>query len=114
MRTGPDLTPGVTRDQVLEVVIERIPAGDRLVHPGIAEHLAALDHALVTALLVVHSIPPRHCEERSDEAIQISLMAPDCVASPALTFASAESRSEERRVGIECRRAGCCVYRRDN
>src|SRR5207253_2606392 len=83
MRTGPDLTPGVTRDQVLEIGIERIPAGDRLVDPGIAEHLAALDHALVAALLVVHwSILPslrangsRECapDDRLREAIHTSL-----------------------------------------
>src|SRR5205085_1851465 len=54
MRSGPDLTPGVARDQVLEIDIERIPGSDRLVDPGIAEHLAALDHAAVAALLVVH------------------------------------------------------------
>src|ERR1700693_3492298 len=51
---GPDLVPGVARDQVLEFGIERVLAGKRFIDPGIAEHLAALDHPVVAALFVVH------------------------------------------------------------
>src|ERR1700689_5916400 len=51
MRPGPDFTPGMARDQVDELAVERIPAGDRFVDPGIAKHLAALRHAVVAAFL---------------------------------------------------------------
>src|SRR4051795_11908182 len=70
MRPGPDVAPGIARDQVLEIGVERIAVGDRLVDPGVAQHLAALDHAVVTALFVVHLRPPRHCER--SEAIHLA------------------------------------------
>src|SRR5438132_301571 len=54
MRPGPDVAPGVARDQVLEIGVERVAVGDRFVDPFIAEHLAALGHAVVAALVVVH------------------------------------------------------------
>ena len=54
MRPGPDIAPGIARDQVLEIGVERIAVGDRFVDPFIAEHLAALGHAVVAAFLVVH------------------------------------------------------------
>jgi hypothetical protein len=54
MRPGPDLAPRVAGDQIDELRIERILVGDRFIHPGIAEHLAALRHAVVAAFLIVH------------------------------------------------------------
>src|SRR5882724_2393983 len=54
MRPGPDIAPGVARDQVLEIGIERVAVGDRFVDPLIAEHLAALGHAVIAALVIVH------------------------------------------------------------
>src|SRR5580698_3306490 len=54
MRPGPDLAPGVARDQVDELSVERVLVGDRFVDPGIAQHLAALRHAVIAALLIVH------------------------------------------------------------
>ena len=65
MRPRPDVAPGITGDQVLEIGIERIAVGDRFVDPFITEHLAALGHAVVAALVVVHGILSCcHCEER--------------------------------------------------
>src|SRR5438309_1192514 len=61
MRAGPDVTPCVARDQILEVGIERIPVRDRLVDPGIAQHLSALDHAVIPAFFIIHSSPRRRC-----------------------------------------------------
>ena len=58
MRPGPDIAPGIARDQVLEIGIERITVGDRFVDPGIAEHFSALGHAVVAAFLVVHGFSP--------------------------------------------------------
>src|SRR6516162_2850178 len=55
MRSGPDLAPGIARDQVLEFDVERISVGDRFVDPGVAENAAAPRHAAVVALLIVHS-----------------------------------------------------------
>src|SRR4029077_5045854 len=54
MRPGPDIAPGVAGDQVLEIAVERVAVGGRFVDPFIAEHLAALGHAVVAALVVVH------------------------------------------------------------
>jgi hypothetical protein len=56
MRTCPDIAPRIARDQILKIGIERIPVGDRLVDPGVAEHFAALDHATIPALLIVHGV----------------------------------------------------------
>jgi hypothetical protein len=54
MRPGPDIGPCMARDQVDEIRIEGIRVGCRFVDPSIAEHLAALDHAGIAALLIVH------------------------------------------------------------
>jgi len=54
MRPGPDIAPGIARDQILEIGIERIAVGDRFVDPGIAQYFSALGHAVVTAFFVVH------------------------------------------------------------
>ena len=54
MRPGPDLAPGVARDHVLKIGVERVAVGDRFVDPGIAEHFSAHIHAGIAALLVVH------------------------------------------------------------
>src|ERR1700761_905172 len=58
MRAGPDLAPGIAGDQVLEVGVERIAVGDRLVDPGVAEDLTARGHPVVAALLVIHGVLP--------------------------------------------------------
>src|ERR1700730_15465200 len=57
MRPGPDIGPRMTRDQVDEVGVEGIHAGGGFVDPGIAEHLAALRHAVIPAFLIVHGWP---------------------------------------------------------
>src|SRR4030088_367200 len=54
MRPGPDIGPRMARDQVDELRVEGIHVGRRFIDPGIAEHLAALRHAFVPALLIVH------------------------------------------------------------
>ena len=54
MRTGPDLTPGIAGDEIDEVGVESVFPRDRFIDPGIAQHLAALRHAVVAALLVIH------------------------------------------------------------
>src|SRR5579871_1067954 len=54
MRPRPDLAPGVTGDEVLEVGVEGVAVRNRFVDPGIAQDLAALAHALIAAVLVVH------------------------------------------------------------
>ncbi len=54
MRPGPDVAPGITGDQVLEIGIERVAVRDRFVDPFIAEHFSALGHAVVAALIVIH------------------------------------------------------------
>src|SRR5579871_1911504 len=54
MRPRPDLAPGVAGDEVLEVGVEGVAVRNRFVDPGIAQHLAALAHALIAAVLVVH------------------------------------------------------------
>jgi len=54
MRPGPDFAPRMAGDQVEELGVERILVGDRFIDPGIAEHLAALRHAIIVAFLVVH------------------------------------------------------------
>jgi hypothetical protein len=61
MRPGPDLSPGVAGDEIDEIGVEGIPALDRFIDPGIAQHLAALRHAVVAALLIVHKFPPGWC-----------------------------------------------------
>ena len=38
MRPGPDLAPGMARDQIDEVGVERILARDRFIDPGVAQH----------------------------------------------------------------------------
>src|SRR5204863_2548521 len=48
-RTRPDLTPGVARDQVLEVRGEGSGVRRRAVDVLVAEHLAARPHAVVVA-----------------------------------------------------------------
>src|SRR5947208_15964394 len=58
MRTGPDIRPGMTRDQVDEISIEGISVGGGFIDPCIAKHLAALRHAGVAALLIVQRWPP--------------------------------------------------------
>jgi hypothetical protein len=59
MRPGPDFAPGMARDQIDELGVERILVGDRFIDPGIAEHLAALCHAFVAAFLIVHAFSSR-------------------------------------------------------
>src|SRR5215831_13064098 len=54
MRPGPDLAPGIARDQVLEIGVESVAFLDRLVDPGVAQDLSAFCHAAVVTLLVVH------------------------------------------------------------
>src|SRR5436190_6434181 len=67
MRSGPDVAPGIAGDQVLEVGVERVAVFDRLVDPLIAKHLAALGHAVVAALVVVHRyLPPSLRAKRSN------------------------------------------------
>ena len=44
----------VAGDEVDEIGVERILALDRLVDPGVAQHLAALRHAVIAAFMVVH------------------------------------------------------------
>jgi len=56
MRPGPDFAPRMARDQIDELGVERILVGDRSIDPDIAEHLAALRHALVAAFLIVHFV----------------------------------------------------------
>src|SRR6267142_3043063 len=58
MLPGPDIRPCMTRDQVDEIRIEGIGIGSGFIDPGIAEHLAALRHAVVAALLIIHGWPP--------------------------------------------------------
>src|SRR5882757_9252205 len=58
MRAGPDIGPGMPRDQVDEFGVERIRVGGRFIDPGVAEHFSALGHAIVAALLIVHCWPP--------------------------------------------------------
>src|SRR5260370_10872922 len=53
MRPGPDIGPGMARDQVDEVSIEGIHVGGRFVDPGIAEDLAGLPHSVIAAFLIV-------------------------------------------------------------
>src|SRR4051812_27941775 len=48
------IAPGISGDEILEIGVEGILVRDGFVDPGIAKHLSALDHALVTALLIVH------------------------------------------------------------
>src|SRR5262245_4178589 len=78
MRPGPDIAPGIAGDQVLEVGIERVAVLDRLVDPLIAEHLAALGHAVVAALVVVHVSPPVIASEAKQS---ISPLAEPWIAS---------------------------------
>src|SRR5216684_6569625 len=80
MRTGPDIRPRMTRDQIDEIRIEGIGVGGGFIDPGIAKYLAALRHAVVAAFLIVHRKFSRHCEERSDEAIHSSFLCLDCFA----------------------------------
>ena len=54
MRPGPDLAPGIARDQVLEIGVEGVAVLDRFVDPGVAQDLSAFCHAAVVTLLVVH------------------------------------------------------------
>src|ERR1700730_5063443 len=68
MRPGPDLAPRMARDQIEELGVERIPVGDRFIHPGIAEHLAALHHAVVSALLIVHVASDQRCVRKPTTA----------------------------------------------
>src|SRR5258708_11817522 len=58
MRARPDFTPGVAGNEILKFGVERRLARIRLVDPGVAERLAALGHAGLVALTVVHASSP--------------------------------------------------------
>jgi hypothetical protein len=51
---APDVVPGVARNQVLKFGVKGIGVGLRLVHPGVAQHAAAVDHAFVK---IIHNSP---------------------------------------------------------
>src|SRR4029077_259526 len=61
MWPGPDLAPGMTRDQIDEFGVERILARDRFIDPGVAQHLAALSHTVVAAFSIIHGWPRIQC-----------------------------------------------------
>src|SRR5665213_1579052 len=54
MRPRPHLAPGIAGDQLLEFLVEWCFLGIGAVDPFMAQHLAALGHALVVAFLLVH------------------------------------------------------------
>src|SRR6266404_5504225 len=61
MRPGPDFAPGMARDQIDEIGVERILARDRFIDPGVAQYLAALSHTVVAAFWVIHGWPRIQC-----------------------------------------------------
>src|ERR1700738_3270659 len=99
MRPGPDLAKSIARDQFLEFAVEGVAVGKPLVDPGIAQDLAALGHAAVVALFLVHDVSSlfRHCEEPTgprkarpddklrDEAIQTVSLEDFWIASRSLS-----------------------------
>ena len=54
MRPRPDLAPGVAGDEVLEFLVERGLLRVGAIDPFVAQYLAALGHAALVAVLVVH------------------------------------------------------------
>jgi tetratricopeptide (TPR) repeat protein len=63
VRPSPDVAPRIARNQILEIGIERIEVGDRLVDPFISQNPAALIHAAFAAAVIVHGCPFGHCEK---------------------------------------------------
>src|SRR5262249_58334467 len=53
-RARPDLAPGVPGDELLELLVERGPRGERAVDVGVAEDRAPDGHALIVAFALVH------------------------------------------------------------
>src|SRR5689334_18120246 len=51
---GPNLSPGRTRDKILELLVERGFFGIGAVYPLIAQHLAPARHTAFIAFLVIH------------------------------------------------------------
>src|SRR6266404_9066511 len=76
MRPGPDFAPGMARDQIDEIGVERILARDRFIDPGVAQHLAALSHTVVAAFSVIHGWPRIQCSVR--KPITASVKACGC------------------------------------
>ena len=72
---APDVVPGVARDQILELGVERVRVVERLVDPGIAEHRAAV---LRAAVEIVER--PRGARVADGGAIDVIVRAaaPDC------------------------------------
>src|SRR5262245_28724488 len=56
MGTAPYFAPGNACYEILEFLTECSLAGICAVDPGVAKHLAALDHAALVTLLVVHGL----------------------------------------------------------
>src|SRR5690349_8451678 len=68
MRSAPDLAKRIARDHVLEFGVERVAIGKPFVDPGIAQDLAALGHAAVVALLLVHGVSSQRCVKKPTTA----------------------------------------------
>src|SRR5437773_830696 len=55
--TAPDLSPGMARDELLELLVEGRTPAQRFLDVRLAQHRAAYLHALRIAFLLVHRFP---------------------------------------------------------
>ena len=71
MRTRPDITPCVARDEIDEVGVECVLAGHRFIDPGVAEHLAPFCRAPIAALIVVHGFSQRWVRKPTTASVKL-------------------------------------------
>src|SRR5690349_11274661 len=99
MRPGPDLAPGIARDQVLKFGAEGAAVLLRLVDPGIAEDFSALAHAAVAALLIVHRYLLRHSGMREAQTRNLEVPGSMLRIAPERRAQLALHQESDHRVG---------------